>query len=79
MISAATMPYRQRHKDELVTSSRERLKDPKYFVRFLMSNLTYEAKEYLTPQMIAAIHSRSISEMEADRVLNLESVIQSIR
>ena len=78
-ISAATMPYRQRHKDKLVASSRERLKEPEYFIKFLMSNVTSNAKAQLTPQLIAAIHNRAVSEMEADKVLDLKSIVQSIR
>lgn len=70
--------YRQQHKDRLLTHSRERLKDPEYFVRYLISSVYLPDKSVLTPQALAVIHARAQAEMDADRPLDIAKITHEI-
>lgn len=70
--------YRQTHKDYLLTSSRDRLKDPEYFIRYLLSSVYLPDKSKLTPHTLATIHVRAISVMDADQPLSLGSIVREV-
>ena len=73
-----TRKQRQAHKDQLLTSSRNRLKEPEYFIRHLISSVYIPDKSKLTPQALAIIHVRAISMMDADQPLSLEPIVRDV-
>lgn len=70
--------HRQTHKNQVLLSSRNRLKDPEYFLRYLFSSVYLPDKSKLTPQMLSMIHIRAISMMDADQPLSLGSIVQDV-
>ena len=69
---------RQAHKNQVLLSSRTRLKDPEYFLRYLFSAVYLPDKSKLTPQALAMIHVRAISVMEADQPLSLGPIVRDV-
>lgn len=77
-VCALSRNYRQQHKDQLLLQSRERLKNPEYFIRHLISSVPIPDKSKLTPQALAIIHVRAISMMEADQPLSLGPIVRDV-
>lgn len=69
---------RLEHKNLLLLASRERLKDPEYFLRHFLSAVYVEKKELLTPAALALIHAKAISEMNEDKVPDLRNIALSV-
>lgn len=70
--------YRQTHKDQVLTSSRNRLKDPEYFIRYLLSSVYLPDKSKLTPQALATIHVCAMRVMDADQPLSLGPIVRDV-
>lgn len=69
---------RLEHKNQLLIASRERLKDPEYFIRHFLSSVYVENKELLTPAALALIHAKALSEMNEDKVPDLRNIALSV-
>lgn len=69
-VSALSRNYRQQHKNQLLIQSRERLKNPDYFMRHLLSSVYLPDKRMLTPQAFSMIHYKAQRMMDADQALN---------
>lgn len=69
-VCALSRNYRQQHKNQLLIQSRERLKNPDYFMRHLLSSVYLSDKRRLTPQAFSMIHYKAQRMMDADQALN---------
>ena len=69
---------RQEHKNKVLTDSRKRLKDAKYFMQYLLSNITEQEKNTLTPETVAKIHARAIETMDADQPLEIKKIMAEV-
>lgn len=79
LLCVLTLRYRQAHKDRVLTASRERLKDPKYFARYLMLSAGLSVSDGLTAEVLIPLHSIALSAMEKDQPLKDLQLASSIR
>lgn len=79
LLCALTQKNRQAHKDRVLAASRERLKDPKYFARYLMLSAGLSASDGLTAEVLIPLHSIALSAMEKDQPLKDLQLASSIR
>lgn len=75
---ALTRNYRQEHKNKLLRQSRERLKEPEYFVRHLVANTYIPDKSRLTPAVLAVLHVRAMRIMDEDRPLVVGDLVKEV-
>lgn len=80
VLCALTRKKRQDKKDQILLKSRNRLKDPECFVRYLFSTvyLSEDDRSKLTAQALSTIHYRAISEMDADQKLELSKIVRQV-
>ena len=80
LLCILTKKKRQEKKDQILLKSRNRLKDPEYFVRYLFSAvyLNMEERNRLTAQAISNIHYRAIVAMDADQPLELSKIVRQV-
>lgn len=79
LLCAVTRSKRQTHKDQVLTASRERLKDPRYFTRYLMRSAGLTSADGLTAEVLLPLHSIALSAMEKDQPLKKLQLASSIR
>lgn len=65
---------RLEHKNLLLIASRKRLENPEYFLRHFLNAVYVEKKEWLTPEALALIHTKAISQMNEDQVPDLRNI-----
>lgn len=68
LLCVLTRSYRQKHKDRVVTASRERMKDVAYFAEYLAHTIGTDG---LTPKTITSCYLQAISDMENDQPLDV--------
>lgn len=74
-VSAFTRSYRQKHKDQLLNESRQRLKDPEKFLQTAMPFMGTNMKTQLTPQQLLLMHRKALADMDADRPVQMRRII----
>lgn len=79
LLCALTRNYRQAHKNQVLAASRERLKNPQYFIRYLMQTAGLKNAGSLTTQALIPIHSMALSAMEKDQPLNTLPLAAAVR
>lgn len=74
-VSAFTRSYRQKHKDQLLTQSRQRLKDPEKFLQAALPFMGTNMKNQLTPDRLLLMHRKALEDMDADRPVDMRGIL----
>lgn len=68
LLCALTRRYRQNHKDRVLAASRERMKDPEYFAKYLVHTVGADG---LTSGKIILCYTLALSDMQKDQPLDV--------